>query len=141
MFPHVGRQTQVNLPGSQHPVYPIVTQTLGVDFPHSVMGEFDDRATKSELHSSREQCRTQLTSIPACPKIFLARPIWHIWRPGPSRESRQAADQYRSCTDVPHACFSSTASGLQSSDATSCRGRISNYSLARRDRATSYGSD
>ena len=38
VFPHVGRQTQVNLPGARHPVYPIVTGTFGgVDFLHSVM--------------------------------------------------------------------------------------------------------
>ena len=38
VFPHVGRQTQVNLPGTRQPVYPIVTGTFGgVDFLHSVM--------------------------------------------------------------------------------------------------------
>lgn len=50
VFPHVGRQTQINLPGAQHAVYPIVTGTFGgVDFLHSVMGEFDDKATQSEI--------------------------------------------------------------------------------------------
>ena len=50
VFPHVGRQTQIRLEGAQHPVYPIVTGTFGgVDFLHSVMGEFDDKATQSEI--------------------------------------------------------------------------------------------
>lgn len=50
VFPHVGRQTQVRLPGVQHPVYPVITGTFGgVDFLHSVMGEFDDKATQSEI--------------------------------------------------------------------------------------------
>jgi hypothetical protein len=50
VFPHVGRQTQMHLQGGQYPVYPIVTGTFGgVDFLHSVMGEFSDRATQSEL--------------------------------------------------------------------------------------------
>ncbi len=40
VFAHVGRQTQVNLPGVSHSVYPIVTGTFGgVDFAYSVMGE------------------------------------------------------------------------------------------------------
>lgn len=40
VFPHVGRRTQVRLPGAREPVYPIVTGTFGgVDFLHSVMGE------------------------------------------------------------------------------------------------------
>jgi hypothetical protein len=52
VFPHVGRQTQIRLPGAQHPVYPIVTGTFGgVDFLHSVMGEFDDKATQSEIQN------------------------------------------------------------------------------------------
>ncbi|KAJ9316494.1 hypothetical protein DTO271D3_3299 [Paecilomyces variotii] len=50
VFPHVGRRTQVELQGAHHPVYPIVTGTFGgVDFLHSVMGEFSDRAAQSEL--------------------------------------------------------------------------------------------
>ncbi|KAE9368434.1 Het-C-domain-containing protein [Stipitochalara longipes BDJ] len=50
VFPHVGRQTQIQLPGAQHPVYPCITGTFGgVDFLHSVMGEFDDKATQSEI--------------------------------------------------------------------------------------------
>lgn len=40
VFPHVGRDTQMRLPGVRHPVYPIVTGTFGgVDFLHSVTGE------------------------------------------------------------------------------------------------------
>ena len=50
VFPHVGRRTQISLPGARHPVYPIVTGTFGgVDFLHSVMGEFTDKATQSEI--------------------------------------------------------------------------------------------
>jgi hypothetical protein len=50
IFPHVGRQTQIRLQGAQHEVFPIITGTFGgVDFLHSVMGEFDDKATQSEI--------------------------------------------------------------------------------------------
>lgn len=50
VFPHVGRNTQVHIQGARGPVYPIITGTFGgVDFLHSVMGEFSDKATQSEL--------------------------------------------------------------------------------------------
>ena len=50
VFPHVGRDTQINLRGARNRVFPIVTGTFGgVDFLHSVMGEFDDKATQSEI--------------------------------------------------------------------------------------------
>lgn len=51
IFPHVGRQTKVNIQGSRHgPVYPIVTGTFGgTDFLYSVIGEFGDKAAQSEL--------------------------------------------------------------------------------------------
>ncbi|PBP25884.1 heterokaryon incompatibility protein Het-C [Diplocarpon rosae] len=50
VFPHVGRQTKIPLPGARGDVYPIVTGTFGgVDFLHSVMGEFSDKATQSEI--------------------------------------------------------------------------------------------
>ena len=50
VFPHVGRRTQVRLPGVRQPVYPIITGTFGgTDFLHSVMGEFSDKATQSEI--------------------------------------------------------------------------------------------
>ncbi|KAI9890625.1 MAG: hypothetical protein M1814_003823 [Vezdaea aestivalis] len=50
VFPHVGRQCVLNIPGASHPVFPIVTGTFGgVDFLHSVMGEFSDKATQSEV--------------------------------------------------------------------------------------------
>lgn len=51
VFPHVGRQTQINLLGARGPaVYPLVTGTFGsLDFLHSVMGEFSDKATQSEI--------------------------------------------------------------------------------------------
>ncbi|KFY06088.1 hypothetical protein V492_08153, partial [Pseudogymnoascus sp. VKM F-4246] len=50
VFPLVGRNTQIRLQGARSPVYPLVTGTFGgVDFLHSVMGEFDDKATQSEI--------------------------------------------------------------------------------------------
>lgn len=50
VFPHCGRRTQVQLPDVRHRVYPLVTGTFGgVDFLHSVMGEFSDKTTQSEL--------------------------------------------------------------------------------------------
>ena len=50
IFPHVGRRTAVQVQGAQHPIFPIVTGTFGgTDFLHSVMGEFSDKATQSEL--------------------------------------------------------------------------------------------
>ncbi|EXJ95082.1 hypothetical protein A1O1_00200 [Capronia coronata CBS 617.96] len=50
IFPHVGRRTAIQLQQVRHAVYPIVTGTFGgVDFLHSVCGEFDDKATQSEI--------------------------------------------------------------------------------------------
>ncbi|KAK4976557.1 hypothetical protein LTR66_010827 [Elasticomyces elasticus] len=50
VFPHVGRRTQMRVRGARQPIFPIVTGTFGgVDFLHSVMGEFSDKATQSEL--------------------------------------------------------------------------------------------
>lgn len=50
IFPHVGRRTAIQLQEVRHPVYPIVTGTFGgVDFLHSVCGEFDDKTTQSEI--------------------------------------------------------------------------------------------
>ncbi|KAK5208099.1 hypothetical protein LTR41_006035 [Exophiala xenobiotica] len=50
IFPHVGRRTQVELREVRHPVYLVVTGTFGgVDFLHSVCGEFDDKTTQSEI--------------------------------------------------------------------------------------------
>lgn len=50
VFPHVGRDTKIQLRGARHAVYPIVTGTFGgVDFLHSVMGEISDKTTQSEL--------------------------------------------------------------------------------------------
>jgi Heterokaryon incompatibility protein Het-C len=50
IFPHVGRRTQVRLRELRQPVFPLVTGTFGpTDFLHSVMGEFDDKATQSEI--------------------------------------------------------------------------------------------
>lgn len=50
IFPHVGRRTQMQVRGARNPVFPLVTGTFGgVDFLHSVMGEFNDKATQSEL--------------------------------------------------------------------------------------------
>lgn len=45
VFPHVGRNTQIQLEGARHSVYPIVTGTFGgVDFLHSVTGEGGHRS-------------------------------------------------------------------------------------------------
>ncbi|KAK6387586.1 hypothetical protein LTS17_000855 [Exophiala oligosperma] len=50
VFPHVGRRTQIQLREARHPVFPVVTGTFGgVDFLHSVCGEFDDKTTQSEI--------------------------------------------------------------------------------------------
>jgi hypothetical protein len=50
VFPHVGRRTQIQLREARHPVYPCITGTFGgVDFLHSVCGEFDDKTTQSEI--------------------------------------------------------------------------------------------
>ena len=50
VFPHVGRGTQIDLPETRQSVFPIITGTFGgVDFLHSVMGEFSDKATQSEI--------------------------------------------------------------------------------------------
>ncbi|KKZ65858.1 hypothetical protein EMCG_08363 [[Emmonsia] crescens] len=52
VFPHVGRNTMIQLGGARNPVYPIVTGTFGgVDFLHSVMGEISDKATQSEIQN------------------------------------------------------------------------------------------
>ncbi|KKK27363.1 hypothetical protein ARAM_006669, partial [Aspergillus rambellii] len=52
VFPHVGRDTQVEIDGASGPVYPLVTGTFGgVDFFHSVLGEISDKATQSEIQS------------------------------------------------------------------------------------------
>ncbi|RYP44550.1 hypothetical protein DL768_008999 [Monosporascus sp. mg162] len=50
VFPHVGRDTLITIPGARHEVYPCVTGTFGgVDFLHSVTGEVSDKMTQSEL--------------------------------------------------------------------------------------------
>ncbi|KAL7811249.1 heterokaryon incompatibility protein Het-C domain-containing protein [Trichoderma aethiopicum] len=50
VFPHVGRNTQIELEGARHPVYPITTGTFGgVDFLHSVTGEVSDKLTQNEI--------------------------------------------------------------------------------------------
>ena len=52
VFPHVGRNTMLELSGAQDYVYPIVTGTFGgVDFFHSVLGELSDKTKQSELQS------------------------------------------------------------------------------------------
>ncbi|KAJ5341916.1 hypothetical protein N7541_011040 [Penicillium brevicompactum] len=51
VFPHVGRDTRVEVEGVGE-VYPIVTGTFGgVDFFHSVLGELSDKTMQSELES------------------------------------------------------------------------------------------
>ncbi|KAL8337932.1 hypothetical protein RB601_006698 [Gaeumannomyces tritici] len=50
VFPHVGRNTQLRIPGARHSVYPAVTGTFGgVDFLHSVTGEVSDKLTQNEI--------------------------------------------------------------------------------------------
>ncbi|KAL7786399.1 heterokaryon incompatibility protein Het-C domain-containing protein [Trichoderma ceciliae] len=50
VFPHVGRNTQIQLQGASDSVYPIVTGTFGgVDFLHSVTGEVSDKLTQNEI--------------------------------------------------------------------------------------------
>lgn len=52
VFPHVGSRTQMRLQGARTAVYPLITGTFGgVDFLHSMMGEFDDKATQSEIQT------------------------------------------------------------------------------------------
>lgn len=52
VFPHVGSRTQIRLEGARSSVYPLITGTFGgVDFLHSMMGEFDDKATQSEIQT------------------------------------------------------------------------------------------
>jgi hypothetical protein len=50
VFPHVGRNARFEVRDARKEVYPIITGTFGgVDFLHSVCGEFSDKATQSEL--------------------------------------------------------------------------------------------
>ncbi|KAI8684825.1 hypothetical protein NCS57_00149600 [Fusarium keratoplasticum] len=50
VFPHCGRNTEINLEGARDRVYPIVTGTFGgVDFLHSVTGEVSDKLTQNEI--------------------------------------------------------------------------------------------
>ncbi|EAW10866.1 Het-C domain-containing protein [Aspergillus clavatus NRRL 1] len=50
IFPHVGRNTKLEVNSVQDYVYPIVTGTFGgVDFFHSVLGELSDKTTQSEV--------------------------------------------------------------------------------------------
>lgn len=50
VFPHVGRNTKLRIPGARHSVYPAVTGTFGgVDFLHSVTGEVSDKLTQNEI--------------------------------------------------------------------------------------------
>lgn len=50
IFPHVGRNAYFQLDGVPHASFPIITGTFGgVDFLHSVMGEFSDKISQSEL--------------------------------------------------------------------------------------------
>lgn len=52
VFPHVGSSTMLEISDVRESVYPIVTGTFGgVDFFHSVLGEFSDKATQSEMQS------------------------------------------------------------------------------------------
>ncbi len=73
VFPHVGRRTQVYLQGAPGPVNPIITGTFGgVDFLHSVMGEFDDKATQSELQELEGTMQSGEVSNPSLLKNLLS---------------------------------------------------------------------
>lgn len=67
VFPHVGRNTRLRLPGARHEVYPIVTGTFGgVDFLHSVTGEVSDKLTQNEideLEGTLQQSQNTDTSL------------------------------------------------------------------------------
>jgi hypothetical protein len=72
IFPYVGRQTQIRIEGAQHPVYPVVTGTFGgVDFLHSVMGEFDDKATQSEIQELAGTMQSSTTADTSVLKSLL----------------------------------------------------------------------
>ncbi|KAH6619754.1 heterokaryon incompatibility protein Het-C-domain-containing protein [Chaetomium sp. MPI-SDFR-AT-0129] len=76
VFPHVGRNTKLRIPGARGSVYPIVTGTFGgVDFLHSVTGEVSDKMTQNEIealegtlqqssHSDTSLLRDLLDKIP-----------------------------------------------------------------------------
>ncbi|KAL2270036.1 hypothetical protein VTJ83DRAFT_2220 [Remersonia thermophila] len=50
VFPHVGRNTKMDIPGARGDVYPLITGTFGgVDFLHSVTGEVSDKLIQSEI--------------------------------------------------------------------------------------------
>lgn len=67
VFPHVGRNTRMQLPGARDEVYPIVTGTFGgVDFLHSVTGEVSDKLTQNEideLEGTLQQSQNTDTSL------------------------------------------------------------------------------
>lgn len=67
VFPHVGRSTQLRIPGARHEVYPCVTGTFGgVDFLHSVTGEVSDKLTQNEieeLEGTLQQSQNTDTSL------------------------------------------------------------------------------
>lgn len=74
VFPHVGRQTQISLPGARQPVYPIITGTFGgVDFLHSVMGEFSDKATQSEIQELEGTMQSSGTTNPSLLQDLLSQ--------------------------------------------------------------------
>ncbi|KAI2604007.1 Het-C-domain-containing protein [Hypoxylon fragiforme] len=68
IFPHVGRNTQIQISGARHRVYPCITGTFGgVDFLHSVTGEVSDKLTQNEIQelegTLQENARKNDTSI------------------------------------------------------------------------------
>lgn len=67
VFPHVGRDTKMQLEGARHRVYPCITGTFGgVDFLHSVTGEVSDKLTQNEieeLEGTLQQSQNTDTSI------------------------------------------------------------------------------
>jgi hypothetical protein len=57
IFPHVGRDTKLRIPGARHEVYPIVTGTFGgVDFLHSVTGECKTHPSKLLSATQANKC-------------------------------------------------------------------------------------
>ncbi|KAK3996883.1 ATP-dependent RNA helicase DDX42 [Cladorrhinum sp. PSN332] len=68
VFPHVGRNTKISIPGADEEVYPIVTGTFGgVDFLHSVTGEVSDKLIQSEIEdlegTLKQSQRTDLSLL------------------------------------------------------------------------------
>lgn len=74
VFPHVGANTAIRLPGASGTKFPIVTGTFGgVDFLHSVMGEVNDKATQSEIQQLEETMQGNAKNDTSVLKELLAK--------------------------------------------------------------------